>query len=140
MSTSPITFSPDGLRFAYMRERHSSPFWDLLIAHSDGTPDRALFSNASLASPGLTSQRVAGWENHRDSVSQPTADAFSGLLEVERGQRQAADSHLSADRIFFNVKWLPDGNGLVMTTVSQADQPARTVDVRSRIRAESSGN
>src|SRR5258707_5651926 len=47
---SPITFSPDGLRFAYMRERHSSPFWDLLIAHSDGTPDRALFSNASLAS------------------------------------------------------------------------------------------
>jgi Tol biopolymer transport system component len=116
---SPITFSPDGLRFAYMRERHSSPFWDLLIAHSDGTPDRALFSNASLASQVYEPAWSPDGKTIVIPVSQPTADAFSGLLEVDVASGKQQTRILSADRIFFNVKWLPDGNGLVMTTVSQ---------------------
>src|SRR5215475_10408685 len=39
---SPVTFTPDGQRFAYLRARHDSPLWDLLVANKDGSPDRAL--------------------------------------------------------------------------------------------------
>lgn len=116
---SPITFSPDGQRFAYMRERHSSPFWDLLIAHSDGTPDRALFSNSSLSSTVYEPAWSPDGKTIVIPVSQPTADAFSGLLEVEVASGKQQTLIVSTDRIFFGGKWLPDGNGLVMTTVSQ---------------------
>jgi phage shock protein PspC (stress-responsive transcriptional regulator) len=77
---SPITFSPDGQRFAFMRERHSTPFWDLLIAHSDGSPDRALFSNASLSSTVYEPAWSPDGKTIVIPVSQPSADAFSGLL------------------------------------------------------------
>jgi serine/threonine protein kinase/Tol biopolymer transport system component len=116
---SPITFSPDGQRFAYLRENHSSPFWDLLIAHSDGTPDRALFSNASLASQVYEPAWSPDGKTIVIPVSQPTADAFSGLLEVDAASGKQQTRILSADRIFFNAKWMPGGSSLVMTTVNQ---------------------
>jgi serine/threonine protein kinase/Tol biopolymer transport system component len=116
---SPITFSPDGQRFAFMRERHSSPFWDLLIAHSDGSPDHALFSNASLSSTVYEPAWSPDGKTIVIPVSQPSADAFSGLLEVDVASGKQQTRIVSADRIFFGGKWLPDGNGLVMTTVSQ---------------------
>jgi serine/threonine protein kinase/Tol biopolymer transport system component len=116
---SPITFSPDGLRFAYMRERHSTPFWDLLLAHSDGTPDRALFSNTPLASNSFEPAWSPDGKTIAIPVSQPTPEAFSGLLEVDVASGKLRRGVLSADRLYFAATWLPDGSGLVMTTVSQ---------------------
>ena len=116
---TPITFSPDGQRFAYLRQLHSSPFWDLLIAHSDGTPDRALFSNTSLASMVYEPAWSPDGKTIVIPASQPTPDAFSGLLEVDVASGKQQTRVLSADRVFFTAKWLPDGNSLVMTTVSQ---------------------
>jgi len=116
---SPITFSPDGQRFAYMRERHSSPFWDLLIAHSDGTPDRALFSNTSLASNSFEPAWSPDGKTIVIPVSQPTPDTLSGLLEVDVASGKQQNGVSSAERLYFGAAWLPDGNALVMTTVSQ---------------------
>ena len=47
---SPIAFSPDGKRFAYLREHHDTPNYDLFLVNSDGSPDRTLFSNTLLSS------------------------------------------------------------------------------------------
>jgi eukaryotic-like serine/threonine-protein kinase len=116
---SPITFSPDGQRFAYMRERHSTPFWDLLIAHSDGTPDRAVFSNQSLASMAFEPVWSPDAKTIVIPVSQPTPDTFSGLLEIDVASGKQQNGVLSAERLYFGGAWLPNGNGLVMTTVSQ---------------------
>jgi serine/threonine protein kinase/Tol biopolymer transport system component len=116
---SPITFSPDGQRFAYMRERHSSPFWDLLVAHSDGTPDRALFSNQSLASMAFEPAWSPDGKTIVIPVSQPTPDTLSGLLEVDVTSGKQQNGVLSSEQLYFGGAWLPNGNGLVMTTVSQ---------------------
>jgi eukaryotic-like serine/threonine-protein kinase len=116
---SPITFSPDGQRFAYMRERRSSPFWDLLIAHSDGTADRALFSNTSLASMAFEPAWSPDGKTIVIPVSQPTPDTLSALLEVDVASGKHQNGVLSAERLYFGGAWLPDGNSLVMTTVSQ---------------------
>jgi Tol biopolymer transport system component/phage shock protein PspC (stress-responsive transcriptional regulator) len=116
---SPITFSPGGRRFAYLRQLHSTPFWDLLIAHSDGTPDRTLFSNAPLASNAAEPAWSPDGETIVIPVAQPTPEAFSGLLEVEVAGGKQQTGLLSADRLYFGAQWLPDGSGLVMSTVSR---------------------
>jgi serine/threonine protein kinase len=47
---SPVTFSPDGTHFAFLRQLHDSPNWDLLMAKSDGTIERPIFSGRALKS------------------------------------------------------------------------------------------
>jgi Tol biopolymer transport system component len=116
---SPITFSPDGQRFAFMRERHDTPFWDLLIAHSDGSPDRTLLSNAALASTSFEPAWSPDGKTIVIPVSQPTSDAISGLQAVDVATGKQQTGAFSAERIYFGGVWLPDASGLVMSTVSQ---------------------
>jgi Tol biopolymer transport system component len=116
---SPISFSPDGKNFVYMRERHDTPFWDLLVAHSDGSPDRTLFSNASLASNSFEPVWSPSGKTIAIPVFQPNPDALSGLqiVDVATGKQRAAA--FSSERLYFGGVWLPDGTGLVLATVSQ---------------------
>ena len=116
---SPITFSPDGKRFAFLRERHDSPYWDLLVAHSDGSPDRTVFSNSPLASYSFEPAWSPDGKIIAIPIAQPTPGTFSGLLEVDATTGKQRTGVLSAERLYYNPKWLPDGNGLVMSTVSQ---------------------
>ena len=115
---SPITFSPDGQRIAFMRERHSTPFYDLLIARSDGMPDRTLFSNLSLASQVYEPTWSPDGKTIVIPIAQPTPDAFSGLLEVDVATGKQQTRILSPDEVFFSAKWLPSGGSLVISTVS----------------------
>ena len=117
---SPVTFSPDGQRFAYLRERHDSPYWDLLIAHSDGSPDHPLLSNAPISS---TINPVPAWSPDGKTivipVYQPEHDVLSGLLatDVATGkQRVVAES---AELLYYQPVWLPDSSAVLMTTISQ---------------------
>jgi len=116
---SPISFSPGGKNFAYMRERHDTPFWDLLIARSDGSPDRTLFSNDSLASNSFEPAWSPSGKTIAIPVFQPNPDALSGLqiVDVSTGKQRAAA--LSTEQLYYGGVWLPDGSGLVMATVSQ---------------------
>jgi serine/threonine protein kinase/Tol biopolymer transport system component len=116
---SPVTFSPDGQRIAYLREHHDTPFFDLLIAHSDGTPDRALFSNTQLASNSYEPAWSPDGKKIVIPVAQPTPETISGLQEVDVATGKQKTGLLSAERLYFGGVWLPDGTGLVMTTVSQ---------------------
>jgi Tol biopolymer transport system component len=116
---SPITFSPDGQRFAFMRERHDTPFWDLLIAHSDGSPDRTLLSNAPLASNSFEPAWSPDGKTIVIPVAQPSADAISGLQAVDVATGKQQTGAFSAERVYFGGVWLPDASGLVMSTVSQ---------------------
>ena len=115
---SPVTFSPDGRRMAYLREHHDTPFYDLLIAHSDGTPDRALFSNTPLASNSYAPAWSPDGKTIVIPVGQPTQDTISGLEEVDVATGKHHSGVLSAERLYFGAVWLPDGSGLVMSTVS----------------------
>jgi eukaryotic-like serine/threonine-protein kinase len=116
---SPITFSPDGQRIAYLREHHDSPFYDLLIAHSDGSPDRALFSNTPLTSYSYEPAWSPDGKTIVIPVAQPTRETISGLQEVDVATGKQHTGAFSAERLYFGGVWLPDGSGLVMTTVSQ---------------------
>jgi Tol biopolymer transport system component len=111
---SPITFAPDGQRFAYLRAHHDTPYFDLLVARSDGTPERAIFSNTPLASDSF----VPAWSPDGKTIvipiTQPSQDALGALLAVEvaTGKRQVLSAN--ADDVFYSPAWMPSGKGLVL--------------------------
>jgi eukaryotic-like serine/threonine-protein kinase len=116
---SPITFAPDGQRFAYLRERHDSPDWDLLIAHSDGSQDHALFSNT----PVISDSHIPAWSADGKTiiipVTQPTADSLTGVLAVDADSGTKMTVALHDDELFLFPAWMPDSSGVVMASQSQ---------------------
>jgi serine/threonine protein kinase/Tol biopolymer transport system component len=117
---SPVTFSPDGQRFAYLREKHDSPFWDLLIAHNDGSPDRALLTGV----PILSDSHIPAWSPDGKIIliplTQPTADTFTGLLAVDvaSGKRETLPPKDKDAPLFLYPAWMPDSSGLLMTSLA----------------------
>jgi eukaryotic-like serine/threonine-protein kinase len=116
---SPISFSPDGKKLVYLRERHDTPNFDLLMANVDGTPDHAIFTNQTL----LTDSDVPVWLPDGKTivipVSQPTADSLGGLATFDVATAKRADVALNSDRIYYEPAWLPGGNGFIVSAASR---------------------
>ena len=115
---SPISFSPDGQRFVFLRELHNSPNWDLLLAKPDGGIERSIFSNRPLASDS----HVPAWSPDGKAIVipmvQPAKDVVGGFLAVDPVSGQ---DHLvagSPDRIFYGPVWMPSGRALIATSTS----------------------
>ena len=113
---SPVTFSPDGQRLAFLRQRHDSPFWDLLVAHSDGSPDRPLFTNTRVESDAY----VAAWSSDGKTiiipVTQPTPESLTGLLAVDAGSGTRMTVALRDDQVFLYPAWMPDSSGVIIAS------------------------
>jgi eukaryotic-like serine/threonine-protein kinase len=113
---SPITFSPDGSQFAFLRELHDSPNWDLMLAKNDGTIVRPIFSGRPVKSDSY----VPAWSPDGKSillpVVQPTDNAIGGLTAVDVASGEAKLVVTSADRIIYVPAWLPDGSGLIVNS------------------------
>jgi serine/threonine protein kinase len=113
---SPITFSPDGQRFAYLREHHDTPNYDLLIAHSDGTPDRAIFSNTPLHSDSIVPSWSPDGKTIVIPITQPSQDALGALLAVDVASGKREVIATNADDVFYSPAWMPGGIGLILPT------------------------
>jgi eukaryotic-like serine/threonine-protein kinase len=115
---SPVTFSPDGQRLAYLRQRHDSPLWDLLVAHSDGSPDRALFTSTSIVSDA----HIPAWSPDGKTVvipvTQPTADTFTGLLVVDVTSGKSRTLPVQDAPLFLYPVWMPDSSGLLLSSLA----------------------
>jgi serine/threonine protein kinase len=115
---SPVTFSPDGETFAYLRERHDTPFWDLLTAHSDGSPAKPIFTNTPLSGDS----KVPMWSPDGKSILvpivQPDAQDVGGMLVVDPTSGTMHNAAASPDHMYYDGAWLPDGSGLVMRSTS----------------------
>jgi serine/threonine protein kinase len=113
---SAITFSPDGQRFAFLRELHNAPTWDLLLAKTDGSMEKAIFSGKSLQSNSY----VPAWSPDGKTIviptEQPTRDDLGGFLAVDPATGQEHTVVRSPDRIFYNPVWMPDGRALVVNS------------------------
>ena len=113
---STLTFSPDGQHFAFMRELHNAPTWDLLLAKTDGTIEKPIFSNRPLQSDS----QVPAWSPDGKTivipVVQPTNDAIGGFLAVDPQTGQDHVVAASPDHIYYGPVWMPDGSALVATS------------------------
>src|SRR5579872_1644881 len=119
---SPITFSPDGQRFAFLREDHDSPTYELILAHSDGSSDRTLLSNITLA--GNNGNYIPAWSPDGKSIVIAESHLASGAMgsflavDVQSGKPQVVAQ--APDRSYSSGMWLPGSNALVVATMNPA--------------------
>jgi serine/threonine protein kinase len=122
---SPITFAPDGTRFAYLRAHHDTPNYDLLVRHSDGTPDRALFNDTPLS----TSGPIPAWSPDGRTIIiatvQPKPGMLGGLLAVDVGTGKRQEVALTPDRYYFDPAWVPKIGGLLVSSALAEAGPDR---------------
>ena len=115
---SPVTFSPDGSRFAFLRERHDSPNWDLLTAKSDGSDERPVFTNRFLESDSY----VPAWSPDGKVLliptEQPNAQDLGAMTIVDPASGTQKTFALVRNRIYYDPVWLPDGSGVILTSVA----------------------
>jgi serine/threonine protein kinase/Tol biopolymer transport system component len=110
---SPATFSPDGQHFSFLRELHNAPAWDLLLAKSDGSIEKSIFSAHPLQSDSF----VPAWSPDGKAIVipivQPNKDSIGGFLAVDVATGKEQVVATSPDRIYYGPAWMPDGNALI---------------------------
>jgi serine/threonine protein kinase/Tol biopolymer transport system component len=115
---SPVTFSPDGQRFACLHERHDSPNWDLWTFKADGSDKQAIFSNRTLSSDS----KVPVWSPDGKTilipVTQPDRDAHGGFLAVDVATGKDQIVAATPARVYYDPAWLPDGKALIVPAAS----------------------
>ena len=114
---SRVTFSPDGKRFAYLREDHDSPTYELLVANSDGSPDRTLFKDVPLA--GSEGNYSPAWSPDGKTivitVSQLAQGVTAAILSVDVVTGKQQTLPIATNQIYRNPVWMPDGTGLLVS-------------------------
>jgi len=117
---SPVALSPDGQHLAYLRQDHDSPTFDLLIAKSDGTPERALFKSQAIASDSYTLAWSPDGKTIAIPVVQPTLDDIGGFIAVDTTTGARTTFGTSRAKIYYDPSWLSSGNGLLVATAEAA--------------------
>ncbi|MGC2529101.1 MAG: protein kinase [Candidatus Acidiferrum sp.] len=114
---SRITFSPDGKRFAFLREDHDSPTYELLVANSDGSPDRTLFKDVPLA--GSEGNYSPAWSPDGKTIAITDSEMGRGIttailsVDVASGKQQTFP--IATNQVYRNPVWMPDGSGLLVS-------------------------
>ena len=123
---SPITFSPDENRFAFMRFKKESTFikeGSLIIANADGTGEQTL---AVRTNPDFFTDALAWSPSNKTiacSVSSLTGGHNAGLVEVrlEDGTEKLLTTRKWVD--IGRIAWLADGSHLVVNGRDQSSSP-----------------
>ena len=114
---SPITFSPDGQRFAFLREKHDSPYWDLIVMKSDGSDERQIFKDQNLLSDSFTPAWSPDGKTVLIPIVQPTKDALGGFVAVDAATGKMTNFAVTPTRIFYEPVWMPRGDGLIIPSL-----------------------
>jgi len=114
---SPITFSPDGQRFAFLREKHDSPYFDLISMKSDGSDERQIFKDQNFLTDSLTPAWSPDGKTILIPIVQPTKEALGGFLRVDAATGKATDFAIAPSRIFYEPVWIPNGAGLIIPSM-----------------------
>jgi eukaryotic-like serine/threonine-protein kinase len=114
---SPITFSPDGQRFAFLREKHDSPYFDLISMKSDGSDERQILKDQNLLTDSLTPAWSPDGKTILVPIVQPTKEALGGFMRVDAATGKVANFAIAASRIFYEPVWMPDGAGFIVPSM-----------------------
>jgi serine/threonine protein kinase len=115
---SPIAFSPDGQRFAYLHQHGDSAVTDLKIARRDGTLERDLFHHKEILTDSLTLSWSPDGKTIVMPIVQPTPHDLGGLLAVDAASGETKQVAIAKDRIYLEPAWFPDGSGLLVSATT----------------------
>jgi eukaryotic-like serine/threonine-protein kinase len=115
---SPIAFSPDGQRFAYLHQHGDSALADLKIARRDGTLERDLFHHKEILTDSLTLSWSPDGKTIVIPIVQPTPHDLAGFLAVDATSGETKQVAIAKDRIYLEPSWFPDGGALVVSATT----------------------
>jgi Tol biopolymer transport system component len=115
---SPISFSPDGQRFAYLHQHGDSALADLKIARRDGTLERDLFHHKEILTDSLTLSWSPDGKTIVIPIVQPTPHDLAGFLAVDATSGETKQVAIAKDRIYLEPSWFPDGGALVVSATT----------------------
>src|SRR6267378_1290442 len=115
---SPIAFSPDGQRFAYLHQHGDSAATDLKIARRDGSFERDLFQHKDVLTDSLTLAWSPDGKTIVIPIVQPTPKDLGGFLLVDVASGATKQAAIAKDRIYFEPTWLPDMTGLLVSAAT----------------------
>lgn len=116
---SNVTFSPDGRKLAYLRYDNPEPGkYELIVRSQDSGQETVLAS-------GPNSQQLfyVAWSPDGKKIVcselQPSADAYTGLVEIDvsTGQQKLL---MGSPGVVMSPAWMPDGSGLLVLSGSLA--------------------
>ena len=108
---SPVSFSADGKRIAFIRDSSTSKTSKLLIAGADGTGEKAL---STLNFPELYS--TVAWSPDGKVIA-ATKITSTQIAEIEALDAEKGTAQRVGTKAWINPRqlaWLPDGSGLVV--------------------------
>jgi serine/threonine protein kinase/Tol biopolymer transport system component len=117
---SPISFSPDGQRFAYLHQHGDSAAIDLKIARRDGSFERDLFHHKEIITDSLTLAWSPDGKTIVIPISQPTTNDLGGFLAVDTASGETKQVAIAKDRIYKEPAWFPDGSAVLVSTITAA--------------------
>jgi serine/threonine protein kinase/Tol biopolymer transport system component len=117
---SPIAFSPDGQRFAYLHQHGDSAATDLKIARRDGTLERDLFHHKEILTDSLTLSWSPDGKTIVIPVVQPTPHDLGGFLAVDTASGETKQVAIAKDHIYLEPSWFPDGSALLVSATTAA--------------------
>ncbi|MCM3902937.1 MAG: protein kinase [Pyrinomonadaceae bacterium] len=127
---TPITFSPDGKRFAFVRNYPRAGETALFIANSDGTGEQKIASRQRpkrfTAGPAIG----PSWSPREDLVVCPVAGPEGGLdlhTVVGVDLKTTAEKEITRHRWPFvqQVVWMPHNQGLLLSAQEQLGGPTQ---------------
>jgi eukaryotic-like serine/threonine-protein kinase len=114
---SPITFSPDGQRFAFLRAKHDSPYWDLIVMKSDGSDERQVFKDENLLSDSFSPAWSPDGKTILIPAAQRTKDALGGFVLADAVTGKLTNYALAQTKIYYQPVWMPDGRGVIVPSM-----------------------
>ncbi len=117
---SPIAFSPDGQRFAFLHEHGDSALADLKVARRDGTLERDLFHHKQIITDSLTLSWSPDGKTIVIPIVQPTPHDLTGFLAVDAASGETKQVAISKDSIYKEPAWFPDGSALLVSATTAA--------------------
>ncbi len=115
---SPIAFSPDGQRFAYLHQHGDSAVTDLKIARRDGSFERDLFHHKDILTDSLTLSWSSDGKTIVIPIVQPTPQDLGGFLAVDAASGETKQVAIAKDRIYLEPSWFPDGSALLVSATT----------------------
>jgi eukaryotic-like serine/threonine-protein kinase len=120
---TPITFSADGQRFAFLREKHDSPYWDLVVMKNDGSDEHALLKDKTILSDSYTPAWSPDGKTILIPVVQPTKETLGGFDLVDAATGAEKQFAIERERIYYQPVWMPDGHGLIVPSTDLSAGP-----------------
>jgi serine/threonine protein kinase len=115
---SPIAFSPDGQRFAFLHQHGESTVTDLKIARRDGTLERDLFHHKDVQTDSLTLSWSPDGKTIVIPIVQPTTQDIGGFLAVDAATGEMKQTAIAKNHNYFEPTWFPDGSALLVSASS----------------------